>query len=342
MATRIRAPLILAALLAVLGVCGRPLAASAATPAPVTISGLDLHDGVILHYHSTWYMYGTEYACGFTWGTAGTPFCGFGVSTAPAITGPWSRPKLLFSPAAVVHNTGWPGDAGQTWTWVCGAGGAGCFNPRMVRRTDGVWILWFNAPGDWVRHHVNAYWAMGCNGPAGPCGSQAGGPHGSTHKPAMTDCNDNGDFSIVTAPGRLPVILCSMSGAISEEQIAPGWVDGDATGTKDIPGLSGEGVGAAEVPGGTWITVYSAPGCGYCSGTASAAGVVSVHAGYATAPTLLGPWTPRGYLSPAPCLGQPRTVAAGYEWVDEWTGSPNETAAKVLLEPMTADPWSCS
>jgi hypothetical protein len=158
----------------------------------------------------------------------------------------------------------------------------------------------------------------------------------------MTDCDNNGDFSIVTAPGQRPVILCSMSGAISEEQLAPGWVDGDATGTKDIPRLSGEGVGAAEVPGGTWITVYSAPGCGYCSGTASAAGAVSVHAGYATAPTLLGPWTPRGYLSPAPCLGQPRTVAAGYEWVDEWTGSPNETAAKVLLEPMTADPWSCS
>jgi len=118
--------------------------------------------------------------------------------------------------------------------------------------------------------------------------------------------------------------------------------DGDATGTRNIRGLSGEGVGAAELPGRTWIAVYSAPGCGYCSGTASAAGAVAVHAGYAIASALLGSWTPRGYLSPAPCLGQPRTIAAGYEWIDEWTGSRNEAAAKVLLEPMTAHLWSCA
>ena len=94
----------------------------------ITMSGLDLHDGTINYVNGMFYMYGTMYACGFTWGTHNTPFCGFGVSTAPSITGPWTTPTLLFSPTATVDTTGgnWAVDNGQTWNWVCGSDGAGC------------------------------------------------------------------------------------------------------------------------------------------------------------------------------------------------------------------------
>ncbi len=60
----------------------------------------------------------------------------------------------------------------------------------MLLRPDGVWVLWFNAVKDWGSYHVPAYYVMGCNGPLGPCGYQAGRPHGSTHKPKLGICND--------------------------------------------------------------------------------------------------------------------------------------------------------
>jgi hypothetical protein len=317
-------------------------ASSATTLGPVRISGLDLHDGTIVQVGNTWYMYGTRYGCGFEWRTNDTPFCGFGVATASSPSGPWSKPRLLFNPSAKVDDTGWKIDHSLTWQQVCGWRGSGCFNPRMIRRTDGVYILWFNAPGDWYRFHANAYWVMGCNGPAGPCGAEAGAPHGSTHKPVLTECDDHGDFSIVTQPVGRPVIICSNQ-ALSEEQLDGNWTNGDGIGSHHLAGLGlAEGEGAYQLANGTWEMTYSDPGCGYCSGTKSAIGAISVRAGYATSTSLLGPWKAQGYLSAKACTGQPRTITAGdYEWVDEWTGSFNETRAKVLLEPMSATPWTC-
>ena len=96
-----------------------------------------------------------------------------------------------------------------------------------------MWLLWFNAPRDTYDHHVNAYYVMGCNGPAGPCGYQAGG-HGSTHKPNLRICDDDGDFSIITK-GAAAAILCSM-GSISEESLNKWWTDGNRPGRKSMRG----------------------------------------------------------------------------------------------------------
>ncbi len=323
---------------------------AAAAPKPVILSGLDAHDGTVVKYGSTFYLYGTEYKCGFTWLKAHTPFCGFAVRKARALTGPWSAPRLLFSPKALDN---WGPDKGRTWNWVCGSTGAGCFNPRMLRRPDGVWLLWFNAPRDTYAYHVNAYYVMGCNGPAGPCGYQAGG-HGSTRKPGLKICADDGDFSVITK-GSAAAMLCSMGG-ISEEILNRWWTDGTGAGTKSMAGVTqtaaaiipvGEGVGAYQRSDGTWVMVYSSPGCGYCSGPPllKTVGGGPVRAGYATAPSITGPWTDQGVLSAAYCRGQPRTVftigGAAYEWVDRWDGLANEKKAAILWEPMTADPWSC-
>ncbi len=336
------------------------LSGAATTPSGFDVSGLDLHDGTIVQQGSTYYLYGTEYGCGFTWGQRNTPWCGFGVSTSTDKVH-WSTPQLLFDPNAVD-----PTD-NLTWAQVCGSTGAGCFEPRMIQRSgwganDGVWILWFDAPYDYAVHNTNSYYVMGCNGPAGPCGYQA--PYGTVHKPTLKYCVGNDDLSIVTPPGGQPVALCTNADQTAAEEELDQWgTNGDGTGSSDLAGLTSvESVGAYQDPTtNTWIMTYSDYNCGYCAGDAT---------GYATAPSLLGPWTAPGNvgagaptnarrdLSATSCGGQPDTVAMidGYpfEVVDLWDGNLNETPAPLHFEPLTYhpsgppgtllqpfDPWLC-
>lgn len=329
-------------------------APSAPTAALHTLRGLDMHDGTIVQNDGTYYMYGTEYGCGFTWGTHNTPFCGFGVRTASSLSGPWSTSRLLFSPSATIHEfaTGpstWTGDNGKTWSALCGGTGRGCFNPRMIQRPDGAWVLWFNSPADYYAHQ-NSYWSVGCNGPLGPCGSSAGAPFGTDHKPTLVPCADDGDFTILTS-GSAAAIICSQ-GTLSQEMLDANWTNGTGEGTHQIPlagVVSAEGVGGFQRDDGTWEITYSDPQCGYCSGPpnyGTAGGATQVQTGYATAPTLNGTWTAQGVLSSDYCTGQPRTVFTAdgqpYEWIDQWTGSRNETEAPIKLEAMNSSPWSCS
>lgn len=317
---------------------------TAAAATPTTIYGLDAHDGMIVQDGATFYLYGTRYGCGFTWGVANTPFCGFGVWRANSAAGPWTFLRLLFEPGTT---NPWNG---QTWQFTCGSDGAGCFNPRMVRRPDGVWILWFNAPGDWNRTRANAYYAMGCNSPAGPCGDTAGAPNGSTNKPAMSVCHDNGDFSIVP-DGSTAYILCTMADqTFAAERLDTWWTNGTGTGARNLAGLTqvespGAWRAADENGNPVWLLTYSDINCGYCAANAT---------GYAVAGSLLGPFTAPGNvgvnapararrdISAASCGGQPRTVVTldgePYQWIDLWYGSLNETNAGIHLEPLVTNP----
>jgi hypothetical protein len=337
------------------------LSGAAAAPSGFDVAGLDLHDGTIVEQSGTYYLYGTEYGCGFTWGQQNTPFCGFGVSTSTDRIH-WSTPKLLFDPNAVdpVDNL--------TWQQVCGGTGAGCFEPRMIQRSgwganDGVWILWFDAPYDWnVNHNNNSYYAMGCNGPTGPCGYQA--PYGTVHKPTLKYCVGNDDLTIVTPPSGRPVALCTnFDQTPAEEELDQWGTNGDGVGSSNLAGLTNmESLGAyLDAATQTWIMTYSDPNCGYCAGDGT---------GYATAPSLLGPWTAPGNvgvsapangrrdLSATSCGGQPDTIAmidgTPYEIVDIWSGALNEKSAPLHFEPLTYQangqpgtlwqpfaPWQC-
>ena len=313
-------------------------------------AGLDLHEGTVVQAGGTYYLYGVRYACGFQWQTPNTPWCGFGVSTSTDKIN-WSAPRLLFDPQSVDT---WNG---QTWQQVCGGTGAGCFNPRMIQRSgwgadDGAWILWFNAPQDWNATRANAYYAMGCEGPAGPCGAGDGGPRGSTHKPALgAYCTGNGDFQIVVPSSGNPVALCTESDqTLSAARLDDWGTNGDGTGSRDLAGLTDvESPGAYRDPAtGTWILTYSDPNCGYCAGTATS---------YATATSLLGPWTVPAsrQVSARSCGGQPRTISTidghPYQGIDLWAaGSANQTNAGLHFEPLTYrgssqlpsfDPWRC-
>jgi hypothetical protein len=310
----------------------------------ILITGLDLHDGMVAKFDGTYYLYGTMYACGFQWGIVPTTFCGMGVSTAPSLTGPWSAPTLLFSLSGIDPYTGW------SWANLCKGGGAGCFNPRMIRRpSDGVYILWFNSPytySNWGG--ANAYNAMGCNGPAGPCGVEAGGPNGSSHKPALgAYCGANGDFSIHTS-GNEAWLICTKSNVVHLDivHLDTWWTNGNGIGAHNVAGLTKiEGPGVYyDTTSARWVLTYGIPNCGYCTSTG---------AGYATASSPGGPYTPpvdiaaggvpgngRRMISADSCGGQPRTVSVvdgvAYEGIDLWMGTRNETAAGLYLAPLVS------
>jgi hypothetical protein len=317
-----------------------PTTQAAGDPLPFTLpTRLDLHDGVVQKFGDTYYAYGTLYGCGFRWAVK-SPWCGFGVSTATSLDGPWSATRILVSR--------WQRDPYSGWrlNGLCSAktGGKGCFNPRMLQRPDGVFVLWFNAVAARTSARKNAYFVMGCNGPAGPCGKEAGAPHGSTHKPRLHQCNgNNGDFTVV-ADGSDAVLFCSYGGVLAEERLDRSWANGAGVGATRLGGLT-----HVETPGvyrddasGKWILTFSDRNCGYCAGTGT---------GYATAVNLVGRWTwpaNKGWSAAAngrrlvdadSCGGQPRTVTTldgvPYQGIDLWVGERNETNAGVRYEPLT-------
>lgn len=343
---RFNLSIVLLLLSAVAIVCfDRSATDAAAPPTPFAVSGVDLHDGEIEHFGSTYYLYGTEYDCGFTWRSSDTPWCGFGVATSTDLTH-WS------AITTIVHPTDPDPFTGHSWNYECGGHSgqiaAGCFNPRMIQRSgwgpnDGVFILWFNSPEDFVRNESNAYDALGCDGPAGPCGVGYP-PYGTTHKPRLPHCGGNGDFTLVPQPAAPPVIICTNANqTLSQDQLNAWGTDGAGPGASNLAGLTG-----VEAPGayfdsaaGRWVLTYADPDCGYCRATPT---------GYALANSLAGPWTApanagvaapqsaRRDISASSCGGQARTVSlidgTPYEGVDLWTGSLNERNAGLAFVPL--------
>lgn len=334
--------LIPAALVVVVGLTIQPNVAVVPTSNPtITIANVDAHDGTVYQDNGTYYFVGTRYTCSagsFNWGVVPTTFCGYSVFSAPALVGPWTYVRDLFPVTDVspYNHT--------TWQHTCGDEGQGCFNPRMVKRPDGVWVLWFNVPYDSVHFNANGYMVMGCNGPAGPCGASAGPPYGSVSKPAVYKCTGAGDFSIVV-DGATAWIICNTGGnyTLVTEKLDGCWCNGINFGVYGVAGLTNiEGAGAYKGTDGLWIVTFSDPACGYCSGSAT---------GFAYASALEGPWllpvnvtlgsgdvNARRKLSANSCGGQPRTVTVidgqAYQVVDTWAGTRNETVADTLLIPL--------
>ncbi len=281
---------------------------AAREPSAVSIDGIDLHDGMVTKLGDTYYLYGTMYRCGFRWQHLETPWCGFGVSHAPTIDGPWSSPTPLFDPA--------------TWQERCRLDG--CFNPRVIE-VAGTYRLWFNAPGDFRKHRTNAYYTMTCGSATGPCHTP--------RKPHLEVCNSNGDATVVVPPSGNPWLFCTRPDlTLGQEELDPSGTTGTGTGAIRLAGAT-----RVEAPGvyfdeGSehWVMTFSSPSCGYCGGTGT---------GFATAPSIAGPWSYRGLLSEGSCRGQPRTVqvidGVPYQHIDRWVdGQANQTAASTVLAPL--------
>ncbi|MER7517793.1 hypothetical protein [Streptomyces sp. NPDC126499] len=346
--SRLRALLVSLALAASLLTGAAPSAADEPSPQSFTIQELDLHDSTMKRFGDTYYLYGSMYDCGYEWYVSGTPWCGFGVSTAPTPQGPWSEPRLLFDPNS------WDPWSKRSWQVTCGGTGQGCFNPRMIQRTgwgpsDGVHVLWFNAPRHYSDTGANAYNVMGCAGPAGPCGPGVT-PYGSYNKPSLSVCAGNGDFGFIERAGQRPALVCTMpsAGQLNIEELNYSGSGGTGQGVRKVANMGGP----IEGPGGWWdaatqqyVMTYSDQGCGYCAGTPI---------GYATSPALYSGWSAPGNVgwgAPAygrrifngnSCGGQPRTVTVldGQPWqiIDLWLGTRNETAADTHLVPLHYTP----
>lgn len=312
----------------------------------VQVSSRDAHDGMMLQIGSTYYLYGTRYGyyssdvCDAThhyrWGyqDPGDSWCGFGVWTSTNKLN-WNFQRMLFDPAGT--NSASPIVPGEPWQTTCNWHGAGCFNPRMVQRaSDGVWILWFNAPADYSRVGANAYYAMGCAGPAGPCGDGAV-PNGSVHKPSLWGCHDNGDFSIVNNAGT-PYIACTMvDQTISIEQLDAWWTNGvQGSSISNVGGLTHVESPAIFGSGPYLYLTVSSPNCGYCSSD----GTRYARTGGSG---MFGTWTDMGLVSTGSCNGQPRSLnlfdGLVWEWIDQWTpsGDPNQAIAAIYLEGVHLD-----
>lgn len=302
------------------------VAVAVVPPQPWSISGVDAHDGMIYKEGSTYYLIGTKYGCGFTYKQANTPFCGFVVYTSPdKVT--WTYVRELFD-----RNVNSP-YKNQTWQYICGSTGEGCFNPRMTKRaSDGVWILSFDAGADYIRYQANGYYFMGCNGPAGPCGNGAGAPNGGTVKPSMYICSGGGDHSIFVNGTTAYMVCTKADRTLAIEQLDTCFCNGINVGTNNLNGLTyTEAPDIFKDPDGTYVLTYG-NNCPYCVGTDTS---------YAVSTTVLGPYqAPAGgrrVISGSSCGGQPRTVVEldGQLWqtIDTWYGSMNETNASISFQP---------
>lgn len=300
----------------------KPTATSVVLAQGITLT-VDAHDGMAYKVDDTYYLVGTEYNCGFVWSNFNTPWCGYHFYSAPSLEGPWTHIREAFSQAynSPFHN--------QTWQSLCR--GYGCFNPRMLQRPDGQWVLWFNAPGDLAKYNANGYYSMTCVGPAGPCGNGATGM--ATVKPALYICNAAEDFAVFPDGANAYITCVYRDRTLRTEKLDSNWLNGINVGATGLLGGATflEGVGVYHDTD-AWIMTFGA-NCAYCVGTDTS---------YATAPSPTGPWTApqlrRREISGHSCGGQSRSISTidgiVYQYLDTWNGSNAETNANIRLEPL--------
>lgn len=289
---------------------------------------LDAHDGTVVQDPAgTAWLVGTAYGCGYRLNQP-SPWCGVRVYR--------STDLQTWTPAGAVGGTLAFDPFGPEWQFRCGGQVFGCFRPHVARRPDGTWVMWIN-----VAHSTAGYAVLTAPAPGGPYVEAA---------PPQLAVNDGsampyGDQDITPDPGRPGVAWIAYTAInhaggghvhdIVVERLDDTWT----TGTGEFARL---GKTLVEAPalfarGGRWYLLYSDPACPYCVTTA----------GWATAPSPLGPWT----ASPArltACVGQPADVnqlrrpAGGDVWVyqtDRWaqsggTFAANQYRANTYLAPL--------
>ena len=320
----------------------------------ITIHGLDLHDGQIIQQGGTYYFYGTMYApddtdsnCTqpFVWRDAASQWCGFGVSTAQSLKGPWSAPTVLISNTTEDYAIDQPFEQacmGRDGTFAL-PNGEGCFEPRMYHQTWGnqKWTLWFNVPNNETYRKETGVFQISCAGPAGPCDPQ------EWSIPTYSGgCADEATGLEVVARGHTAILFC----ATIDQTLAETELGGDGISASDLGGLT-----SVESPGvyydhvlKAWVLTYSDPNCGYCAGTGtgfathSATNLTGDDA-WAVLANTGGAGTGQLDASTSNCGGQPGGVdilgGRAYEQVDLWAGTSwGEAGSPTRLEPLGNPP----
>ncbi len=280
-------------------------------------NAVDAHDGMIALFGGTYYLYGTAYNCGFSWLTAGTPFCGFKVYSSTDLVH-WTDRGLLFDSTSSV------------WQTRCNGSTYGCFRPHVVYDAGtGMYALWVNVYDNSVEYRV-----FTSSSPTGPFTEQTV-PTLAVNNNAPAGGVNNGDETVFTDDDGTAYIVYTdwrSSGDLVVERLNAS----DLSGTGSYTRL---GQSATEAPAlfkrnGVYYLTYSDPNCGYCSGTGTS---------YRTASSPLGPWSAATKLTTTSCGGQPSFVSAiptttgtAYLYAsDLWNGGHNEALANYYWAPLS-------
>lgn len=232
-------------------------------------NAIDAHDGQILRYGDTYYLYGTTYGCGFQWQAEGSEFCGVAVYSSPDLVN-WQAHGPLFDAST------------PQWQEHCGGTTYGCFRPHVAYNAENAqYVMWLN-----VYDNVVGYRVFVSDSPLGPfdeidepvLASPQGMVGGLNHGDHQIFIDDDGTAFLAYTDWL-------QGGDIIVEEL-----------NDDYTSSSGEwsrvNLRSTEAPtifqrGGTYYLTYSDPNRGYqTTGTA-----------YVTADDPLGPWQGRSTVS---------------------------------------------
>jgi len=244
---------------------------------------VDAHDGNIGYFDGMYYLYGTSYICGYTWGKAGSPFCGFKVYASPDLVA-WTDRGFLFDP----HTA--------QWQSRCNGSTYGCYRPHVVYNSkSNLYVLWINVYDNRVGYRV-----FTSPNPAGPFVETAE-PMLAFNTNASVAGLNNGDEDVFADQDGAAYIAYTnwrAGGSVVVEKLNAAFTSGSGqyasvTDKKtEAPALMHRN--------GLYYLLYSDPNCGYCAGTGTS---------YRTAPSPLGPWSQARSASPDSCGGQPSFVS---------------------------------
>lgn len=218
-------------------------------------NAIDAHDGGIVRFGDTYYLYGTSYDCGFVWQQEGSQWCGFKVYSSPDLVH-WTDRGYLFD--------------GQTASWQQQCTNNGCFRPHVVyNRTIRQYVLWFNLASP------SGYMAMTSTTPTGPF-TNATAPH-------LAIEGGNGDENLFVDSDGTGYVVYTASNP-DHDLIVERLNSSYSSGTGSYADLH---TSFTEAPAmfkrrGIYYVAFSDPACPYCTATGTA---------YLTATSPLGPWT---------------------------------------------------
>jgi len=282
-------------------------------------NAIDAHDGKIAFFDGLYYLYGTSYDCGYKWGTANAPFCGFKSYSSTDLVHFEDRGALFDASTA-------------TWQTRCNGSTYGCYRPHVVfNASTKKYVLWINVYDNQVGYRV-----FTSSSPAGPF-TEAAEPTLAVNATAPVAGLNNGDHDVFVDDDGVAYVAITdwrMGGAIAIERLDASYLSGTGNVVRTIT------PGSTEAPAlfkrnGVYYLTYSDPNCGYCSDIAGTS--------YRTAASPLGPWSTGKSISANSCTGQPSFVATialstgtGFLYgSDRWNNAAkNEALANFFWAPL--------
>lgn len=245
---------------------------------------IDAHDGEIAYFNGVYYLYGTSYGCGFSWGIKDAPFCGFKTYSSTDMVN-WTDRGEMFDASTPV------------WQSRCNGNTYGCFRPHVIyNKKTSLYVLWINVYDNRVGFRV-----FTSKSPVGPF-KEVAEPRLAVNSDSPVAGLNNGDHDTFVDDDGVGYIAYTdwrTTGTIVIEQLSNDYLTGTGKHVKSVT------AGNTEAPSlfkrkGLYYVTYSDPNCGYCSGTGTS---------YKTAKSPLGPWSEGIKISNNSCGGQPSFVS---------------------------------